>query len=98
MLDAKRLTLEVYPNPAKSYLVIRWTSTRFGQTADRQSALGGLKIFDVSGKVVRSVELNKSKSQKEPEVRIFLKGINSGIYFIRLKTVKNEAMKKVVIF
>jgi len=80
MLDAERLTPEIYPNPARSYLAIRWTPTRFGQTGDRTE----LKIFDVSGKLIRVVNNVTSTQENKEEVRVSLKGISPGIYFLRL--------------
>jgi DNA-binding beta-propeller fold protein YncE len=79
-LSAQGRLIEIYPNPARSYFVVR-----LPHTVDRQN----LKIFDVSGKLVRSLELNNSKSLKESEVRISLKGINPGIYFLQLGTVES---------
>ena len=67
--------LEVYPNPAKSFLAIR-----LPLTADRQN----LKIFDVSGKLVKVMDNVTSPQSHKQEVRISLKGINPGIYFLRL--------------
>jgi len=46
---AECLTPEIYPNPAKSYFTIR-----LPQTADR----GSIKIFDVSGNLVKSFFAN----------------------------------------
>jgi hypothetical protein len=54
--------LEVYPNPATSCLAIR-----IPQTADRQSALGGLKIFDVSGKLIKEITFS---SANEPKISL----------------------------
>jgi hypothetical protein len=67
--------LEVYPNPARSYLAVR-----LPQTADRQN----LKIFDVSGKLIKEIATPASQSRNDREIKISLKGINPGIYFLRL--------------
>ncbi len=70
-----RLSLQIFPNPTKSYLAIR-----LPYSTDRQI----IKIFDVSGKLVK-VEEKVTKSQEhKQEVRLSLKGISPGIYFIRL--------------
>lgn len=66
---------EVYPNPARLFLAIR-----LPQTADRQM----IKIFDVSGKLVKVANEVTSPQSHKHEVRISLKGINSGIYFLKL--------------
>jgi len=65
----------IYPNPAKSFLAIRLPST-----ADRKE----LKIFDVSGKLVKVAEKVTSAQEHKNEVRISLKGMNPGIYFLRI--------------
>jgi len=67
--------LEVYPNPAKSYFTVR-----LPQTADRQT----IRIFDVSGKLVKVAEKVTSAQEHKEEIRISLKGISPGIYFLRL--------------
>ena len=64
---------EVYPNPARSFLAIH-----LPQSADRQK----LKIFDVSGKLEK--EIATPTARNDAMVKISLKGINPGIYFLRL--------------
>jgi hypothetical protein len=78
--------LEVYPNPAGSFLAVR-----LPQTADRQM----LKIFDVSGKLVKVADEVTSPKSHNQEVRISLKGINPGIYFLQVgKEVKKFLVVK----
>ena len=69
--DAKRLKPEIYPNPAKGVLRVR------GPISEKT-----IKIFDVSGKLVKE-EVASAQEHKQ-EIRISLKGINPGIYFLRL--------------
>jgi len=61
--------LEVYPNPAKTFFTIRTP-----QTADRSQ----IKIFDVTGKVVKEVR------GKRQDTRISLDGVKNGIYFVKV--------------
>ena len=68
-LTAKRNTLEVFPNPAKTYFTVR-----LPKTADRSE----IKIFDVIGNIVKSEEL-KGKNN-----RISLDGIKNGVYFVQV--------------
>ncbi len=65
--------LEVYPNPAKGVILVRGPLT-----------VKEIKIFDVTGKLINVVE--KATSTQEPiqEMKISLKGINPGIYFLRV--------------
>ncbi len=67
--------LEIYPNPAKNVMRVRhqWSAE---EKVD-------LKIFDVTGKLVREENVTSAKSHKQ-EVKISLKGISPGIYFLRL--------------
>ena len=78
-LNASSQTLEVYPNPAKTYFTVRLPFS-----ADR------LKIFDVSGKLIKVLESFGVK-----ELRVPLKGINPGIYFLQINNV--PTLKKLVI-
>jgi len=45
-----------------------------------------VKIFDISGKLIKEVAIPASEMQnnQEREIRISLKGTNPGIYFIQL--------------
>jgi len=63
--------IEVYPNPARSYFVVRIPSSVKSQA---------LKIFDVTGKVVKEVRIKKQ------ETRISLDGIKNGVYFVKVTT------------
>ena len=75
--DAIGNMLEVYPNPAKAFFTLR-----LPQSADREQ----IKIFDVTGKVVKELESSGKK-----ELRISLKGIKPGVYFVRIG---NEMVKE----
>jgi len=68
--------LEIYPNPAKSVIRVRVPSSEKEATA--------IKIFDVSGKLIKEIATSASQSRNDREVKISLKGINPGIYFLRL--------------
>jgi hypothetical protein len=75
-LAANRFSLEVYPNPAKTFFIVH-------SPLNAQGSM--LRMFDVTGNIVKSVEL-KGKSD-----RISLDGIKSGVYFVR---VGNEMVKE----
>jgi len=78
---ADRLSLEVYPNPAKAYFTLR-----LPQSNGREQ----IKIFDVTGKVVKELESSGNR-----ELRISLDGIKNGIYFVQVRDVLE--IKKLVI-
>ena len=68
--------LEIYPNPAKNVMRVRGPFS--GKT---------IKIFDISGKMIKEIEILRSTQNDEKvrsEITISLKGINPGIYFLKL--------------
>jgi DNA-binding beta-propeller fold protein YncE len=85
---------EIYPNPARS--VIRVRVPFVGATSQsRPSGLGNpsynkeemnLKIFDVSGKLIKEIPAFPSviRNDDRDEMKISLKGINPGIYFLQV--------------
>jgi len=79
MSDVKPFTSEIYPNPAKSFFVIR-----------SPLPVKEIEIFDVSGKLIREITLMGTGQ----EIKIPLKGINPGTYFIKFGT---EVKKFIVV-
>ena len=79
-LDAERFTPEIYPNPAKSEIRVRCPLSVVG------ARFGRLRIFDVSGKLVKEIATPVSPIRNDGEEVISLKGINPGIYFLRFGT------------
>ena len=79
--DVKPLTSEIYPNPAKSFFVIRCPLP-----------VKEIEIFDVSGKLIKEINFS---SAKEP--KISLKGIKTGVYLLKIKTENKEFTKKLII-
>ncbi len=69
----------VYPNPARTFFTIR-----LPQTANRSL----IKIFDVTGKVVKEL-----RSLGNRELMFTLKGIKPGIYFIQV----DKYTKKIIV-
>jgi photosystem II stability/assembly factor-like uncharacterized protein len=76
-LIANRIPLKIYPNPATSIIHISCPFT-----------VKEIKIFDVTGKLVKSEEL-KGKSNRIP-----LKGIKSGVYFVKIG---NQLVKEKIV-
>jgi hypothetical protein len=79
--DVKPFTSEIYPNPAKSFFVIR-----------PSLPVKEIEIFDVSGKLIKEIAFS---SYKEP--KISLKGIKSGAYLLKIKTENKEFTRKLII-
>ncbi|MEO0092681.1 MAG: T9SS type A sorting domain-containing protein [candidate division WOR-3 bacterium] len=79
----------MYPNPAKTVIRVRVPGNY--SKPDAQSSM--LKIFDVSGKLIREIKIpkltlnsfqGKVQYDRSQEIKISLKGIKPGIYFLRL--------------
>jgi hypothetical protein len=62
----------IYPNPARTYFNIR-----LPLSADRSL----IKIFDVSGKVVKEI---LRSAQNDNAIRVPLNGIKNGVYFVKV--------------
>jgi hypothetical protein len=62
----------IYPNPARTYFNIRLPFS-----ADRSE----IKIFDVSGKVVKEI---LRSAQNDNAIRVPLNGIKNGVYFVKV--------------
>jgi hypothetical protein len=45
-----------------------------------------LKIFDVSGELIKEIATPASQPRNDSEIKISLQGINPGIYFLQLGT------------
>jgi hypothetical protein len=63
--------MSIFPNPAKTYFTVR-------STLDTQGLI--LRMYDVTGKIVKREELKSSEVQ---ELRISTDGIKNGVYFVR---------------
>jgi hypothetical protein len=79
--------LEVYPNPAKTVMRVRVPLSVKEKTE--------LKIYDVSGKLIKEIATpasrfapqsigTRSALRNDSELKISLKGISPGIYFLRV--------------
>ena len=75
MFQVLPFTLQVSPNPAKSFFVVRVPSSIKSQM---------LKMFDVSGKLVKEIDSPSAHNDKVAEMRVSLKGIKPGVYFIQV--------------
>jgi hypothetical protein len=69
----KAKLLEVYPNPAKGVMRVH------GPFSEKT-----IKIFDICGKMIREIASTASQSRNDGAVEISLKGMNPGIYFLKL--------------
>jgi hypothetical protein len=72
-LNPERLTSEIYPNPVKGVLRVR------GPLSEKT-----VKVFDITGKMIKEIATTTSQSRNDLVLEISLKGINPGIYFLKL--------------
>ncbi len=80
--NTSRLILQIYPNPAKTFFIIH-----------TNAAVQSVKIYDVLGKLIKAEELAEFNDEKQ----ISLKGINSGVYFLKVNTADTEFIKKLIV-
>jgi hypothetical protein len=83
-LSALRFSLNVYPNPARTFLTIR---------LPQSVTSSEIKIFDVTGKLTKKIATSASQTRNDKLVRVSLGGIKDGIYFVKLD---NETKKFIV--
>ncbi|MCX7785305.1 MAG: T9SS type A sorting domain-containing protein [candidate division WOR-3 bacterium] len=89
MTDVSELTsgiinqkLEINPNPARKYFTI----------CGRRS-IDRIRIYDITGRVVKEEKFKSSKGEKEPKVS--LDGIKNGVYFIKADN-SNQTVKIII--
>lgn len=80
--------LQNYPNPVSDVTTIKFIIDGPGQV--------NLSVFDISGKIVATPVRSYFESG-EHELIFNRKGIKNGVYFYRLKTDNDEAVKRMVI-
>ncbi len=68
-------SFSIYPNPARSFFVVRIPSSINSQM---------LKIFDVSGKLVKEIDSPSAHNGQVADKRVSLKGIKPGVYFVQV--------------
>ncbi|MDH5185944.1 MAG: T9SS type A sorting domain-containing protein [candidate division WOR-3 bacterium] len=85
MLNAEHLLSEIYPNPAKTVIRIRYPRSDKGSRRLQPA----IKIFDVSGKLIREIASPPKADRNDKRIEISLKGINPGIYFLQIGTVES---------
>jgi hypothetical protein len=78
---ANNNSISVYPNPSKGEINI--TST--------DANMISLEIYNLQGQMVIRKELNSTNA------KIYLDGLNSGIYTARIKTAKGSKIEKLLI-
>jgi uncharacterized delta-60 repeat protein len=83
---AKTSGVEVYPNPAKTFFTV-------GLSLNVQSSM--LRIYDVTGKMVKEIGDCFANARNDGLVRISLEGIKNGVYFVKVNEETN--LRKIII-
>ncbi|MBL0340988.1 MAG: T9SS type A sorting domain-containing protein [Bacteroidetes bacterium] len=76
---------EMYPNPAADYTELVWSSS--------SSKSKKIEVFDSTGKLVKSAEVNP----KELNYLLSTKTFNQGIYMVRMTIEEELFVKKLMI-
>ena len=80
--DVQHPMLQIFPNPAKVSFTINTVA-----------AVQSVKIYDVRGKLIKVEDLAEFTNEKQ----ISLKGISSGVYFLKVNTEEAEFIKKLIV-
>jgi hypothetical protein len=82
--------LEIYPNPAKTVMRVRYASSVNGPKE--------LKIFDISGKLINIISLPTGKQESVWNLKTNDgKTVSSGVYFYMLKIENKTAFGKFIV-
>lgn len=77
--DENKSFLTAFPNPAKNFVILKYK-------LDTETVSANIKIYDVNGKFIKSININDMQNQ----IIISTKSFNPGIYFIVLQTSNNQ--------
>lgn len=77
--------LNVYPNPASGSLTINWSGALKN---------GWIEIMDLSGKTIRSINLQDSVSSYQLDIS----DISSGVYLIKVSDNNSSEYRKIIIY
>lgn len=81
---ANQLEATLYPNPAKHQVTIR---------VENLNSSAKVIMSDTQGRILREEEMNAG----EKELTLNLKGLKSGVYYIKLKTDKAVSTQKLIV-
>ncbi|MEO0092363.1 MAG: T9SS type A sorting domain-containing protein, partial [candidate division WOR-3 bacterium] len=92
-LDARRLMLKIYPNPAKSAMRIRYSLPIESKVS--------LQLYDISGRLIKTL-VNEEKKPGNYSLTFNTKTLGScplraGVYFLSLQTEKKRIIERLVV-
>jgi len=85
---AMTLGVKVYPNPAKSLSVIRYTLPAEGKVL--------LQLYDISGRLVKTL-VDEDKKPGIYKVNLNTKTLSAGVYFLSLQTESKRIIERLVV-
>ena len=88
LLSRARLSIEIYPNPAKTLTAIRYSLPAESKIS--------LQLYDISGRLVKTL-VNESKKSGIYNVNLNTKILSAGVYFLSLQTESRRIIEKIVI-
>jgi YVTN family beta-propeller protein len=74
--------LQIFPNPAKTSFTIQTTTP-----------VRNVKLYDVLGRMLTTAEMTIYKNEET----ILVKHLSAGVYFVKVSTVNNESLRKVIV-
>lgn len=87
-IKLEELELKVAPNPIQSQALISFKL--------KEAEPIWLDVFDVQGRWVRSLAANQGMAAGENQKELDLSGLQSGAYYLRLRTIKGYASSQLV--
>ena len=82
--NANQLQTTLYPNPANNQATLR---------VENLNSSAKVIISDTQGRILREEKMNS----REKELQLNLKGLKSGVYYIKLKTDKAVSTQKLIV-
>jgi hypothetical protein len=79
--------VELYPNPSSANVSLRYEMNEFSKT--------DIVIYNLVGKAVKSMNVNSEKGSNE--VNFDVSDLNSGIYFVNLRSGNIQVTKKLIV-
>ena len=78
--------VQIYPNPAREYVDVC--------VMDENVQISGIEVYDIYGKIVRTVETRHGTSL---QTRINLSGLATGVYTVRVRTNRDTLTQKIIL-
>lgn len=86
MNTTTELTWSMYPNPTNGYVQLDLSPLNVSSAQ--------VEVYDYTGKVIRNISVNKKGSSK---VDMDLQSLASGVYFVKVSSIKGTSVKQLMI-